>query len=402
MYKLFQKIDFLLVYDSFVREAESLIKLKAKLVSMNFKVVIIPNHFNRYLNVYRFTPKIIVLPFLYIKSDGNYLTYKKTFPNSIFVNIHSEQISNTDGLELNMPQDEDAKGVKHVCWGKDFVKCLLNCSVKKEDIWLTGNIRIDSLIEEKVNKDISKDLLIPSSFGLTMMGKEYIKNIENLIEKERLSKQLQFMHKSRIAFFKVIYQYGIDNPNSNITLRPHPHVDLNVFERTFLEDINKIEKPSNILIEREGSIREFFKKKGKVVTWHSTTLLEAYLMNKDSCVLAPFPFPELLKMEYFKYFKTVSNVNDLKKWIKNPSNVKGIDDYLEKIYYKTDGNSVKRLSEFLSNELYLVKNVKHNFNLLIFFKALFKDSLKYFLFKIGLLQKLIPHYNGIVEDLQEF
>ena len=156
------------------------------------------------------------------------------------------------------------------------------------------------------------------------------------------------------------------------------------------------------MIEREGSIREFFKKKGKVVTWHSTTLLEAFLMNKDLCVLAPFPFPEYLEMEYFKYFKMIYNVNDLKKWIANPSPIIGIDGYLEKIYYKIDGNSVKRLSQFLSNELHIVKSVKHNFNLTIFFKALFKDSLKYFLFKTGLLQKVIPHYNGITEDLQEF
>lgn len=399
-----RKIDFLFIYDSHIREVESLLQVHEFLSSKGYTVKIVPNHWKRYYNAWRYEPKVIILPFMYNRLDGCYSIYKSLYPKAQFVNIHSEQISNDDTKVLMLPQDQDAKSVWHTAWGKDFSDSLEECGVESRLIKITGNIRFDRLINERRDEyESAKDhLLFPSSFGLSMMDESYLNDVARVIPRDLLDRQIVFMKKMRKQTFKILYEFALAKPEVMVLLRPHPHVRMDIYTSVFLSDINKSKLPKNIRIERQGSIREFFNVRGKVLAWHSTTVLEAILLGKATSIIEPEPFPDFMQMDYFKHFLTIKSLNELLSWWE----VKENDDsnvmtYLEKKYYKIDGKSTERLSMFLIELASWVNEAKRRFNGKFLLKAIVIDGIKEVLKITKLIFIVEPFYKGIKEDLQD-
>ena len=398
------KIDFLFIYDSYVREVESLMKVKEFLLSKGYSVKIVPNHWKRYYNSWRYSPKVILLPFMYNRFDGCYSIYRSLYPKAQFVNIHSEQISNDDTKVLMLPQDQDAKNVWHTAWGKDFSDSLEDCGVDPRLIKITGNIRFDSLINDRrVEQGVSNDhLLFPSSFGLSMMDESYLNDVARIIPRESLDRQIVFMKKMRKQTFKILYEFALARPEVIVLVRPHPHVRIDIYKSVFLGDIDKANLPDNIRIERQGSIGEFFKVRGKVLAWHSTTVLESILLGKPTSIIAPEPFPDFMHMDYFEYFLTIRNINELLSWWE----CEEYDDvevrrYLENKYFKIDGRSTERLCIFLIELAFTVSESNRQFNVKFLLKAIFLDGIKEMLKISKLIFFIKPFYKGIKEDLQD-
>ena len=395
------KIDFMFLYDSKVREFDSLILLKKTLDNLNYRSVIIPMHYNRYYYAIKFQPKVILLPFFYSQTDGNYLIYKKLYPNTIFINIHSEQIYNQDTKSIMMPTDECSREVYHISWGSKFANELIKSKVKKSKIFITGSIRNDLIYfkanEQKLNV---KNVLIPSSFGLSMMPRNYIENIEKIIEPNKLKKQIDFMAKSRVSFFRIIYSCSLTNSNLNFIIRPHPHVDVQNYIKVFLKDINQDQLPLNIIIERKGSIYDFFNTGKKIICWHSTTALEGTLMKKEVAILAPEKFPKFMEMDYFKFFEIKTNEEQVNEFLFNRITNELLDNYIKKIYFKVDGKSHERLARVLE-KLTIEHNNYHRNNKMFFVyvvMAILKDIPKFILLKLNLLHVFFESYKGMIED----
>lgn len=398
-----KKVDFLLVYDSWIREYESLQGLSRTLTDRGFSVKIIPNHWRRYKNALLYMPRVVLLPFMYNRLDGVYAIYKSLYPAACFVNIHSEQISNADTEILMLPQDDDAREVWHLVWSNDFKLKLEEVGVNPSKIYVTGNMRLDSLFsirpKKKVKRNESRQLLYPSSFGMTIMSKDYIKNVEKSIEVSKLERQLLFMEQERKNSFKILYRIAERNTDLNIIIRPHPHVRVDLLEKTFYDDVEG-KKLVNISFERKGSIKEFFEQEGRVLVWHSTTLLEAAILGKECAILSPSGFPSYLEMDYFKYFAQFSCYDEVRDWL-DDTGVKEnrAEEYLMSKFNFLDGLSTNRVANSL--ELLLDQNneVKRFLQIKIIVKALVIDNMKSILRFTGMLYILFPYYKGIKEDI---
>ena len=166
-----------------------------------------------------------------------------------------------------------------------------------------------------------------------MMPRNYIENIEKIIEPSKLKKQIDFMARSRILFLDN-YSCSVTNSNLNFIIRPHPHVDVQNYKKVFLKDINQDQLPLNIKIERKGSIYDFFNTGKKIICWHSTTALEGTLMKKEVAILAPEKFPKFMEMDYFKFFEIKTNEKQINDFLVGRTTNELMNDYIKKFISK--------------------------------------------------------------------
>ncbi|MDB4124770.1 hypothetical protein N9579_06130 [Schleiferiaceae bacterium] len=394
------KVDIILYYDSYVREYDSLIRLKSELKRLNISAVILPNHFMRYYYSLKFRPKLVVLPFFYNVRDGNF-RIQKNLNDPLFLNLHSEQIFNDDSRALLLPQDQPAKDVFHAVWGDRFRRALLEAGVADNLINITGNIRNDLIDKVKSTYRIDT-VLFPSSFGMTMMPDQYIADVVKMLGPTAFKEQLDFMAKSRIIFFKNILRLAEEHKHVHFILRPHPHVDLSKFESTFIADCACQELPSNCRIEREGSIHEFIKGGDVVLAWHSTTALEAALSNRRVVIHAPLKFPMNMSMDYFDYFSIVETYEELDKALfSSDKNNKMVNKYISDVYFEIDGKSARRMANYIESLIVDFEDYpRRSVNLMFhyFIKMILVDFTKLALIKLNLLHRLFPFYGGLLED----
>lgn len=400
-----KKIDYILYYEHVSRELESVKKVKKNLDSMGYTGVILPIHFNRYLNVIKYKPKIVIVPYLYSKNNLTHLRYKKLYGDVKCLNLHSEQISNENTVDFMMPKDKYSRNVYHIAWGDKFANSLIKSGVEREKVFITGSIRNDSIFDQKKDDFNINNILIPTSFSLTMVSEQYISNLEQSMNKRKLKRNIDFMKKSRNKFFKLIYQAAKKVNEKNFCLRPHPYVDIDLYISIFKE-INNIEKiPNNIIVERKGNIQEFFSKGNKIIAWHSTSIIEGAMMDKKVAILAPIKFPSHMYMSFMDFIKILSSEEDLLKFIKT-KNIKTIslDKYIYDNFYKVDGLSSLRVAKVISK---LIPNnnkkniIDKNYLFKLLKNTLIKDFPKNILFWLHLLDKVNYNYKGIIEDSVE-
>ncbi len=401
------KVDYVIFYEHVTRELESVERVKLYLDSMGYKGVILPIHYNRYFNVLRFKPKVVVVPYLYSKHNSTYMRYKKLYKGVQCLNLHSEQISNENTVDFLLPSDDYSRGVYHISWGDKFAKELKQIGIEKSKIFITGSIRNDSIIDHKKEiEDISNNILVPTSFSLTMVSEEYIENLTQAMDRKKLDRNIEFMRKSRDAFFKIIYKLSQKLSLKNFHLRPHPHVDIDIYKQIFME-INQISKiPSNIIIERKGSIQKFFSKGDKIIAWHSTSILEGSMMKKDVAILAPIEFPKHMYMDFMDYIKILKTEKDIFNFIANKNKKESLlDNYIYNNFYKIDGLSSLRVAGVIAS---IIEEKKEEVQIkskiyfcLLLLNFLIKDTFKNILLKLNVLDKLNKNYKGIIEDCVE-
>jgi surface carbohydrate biosynthesis protein len=400
---IYKNIDYILYYEHITRELESIKKVKAYLDLMGYKGIILPIHYNRYINVIKYRPKIVIVPYLYSKNDSTFLRYKNLYGDVKCLNLHSEQISNKNTVDFMMPKDDYSRNVFHIAWGKKFAKALVENDVESAKIFITGSIRNDSIFDYEKRRHIKSDnILIPTSFSLTMVSDQYIDNLEQSMEKKKLKRNIEFMEKSRDDFFNLIYQAAKKFEDKKFFLRPHPHVDINLYINIFKMTNNIHKIPDNIYIEREGSIQEFFSKGNKIIAWHSTSILEGAMMNKDVAILAPLEFPPHMRMDFMEFINILNSKETLFNFI-NSNNIKqnNLDKYIYNNFYNVDGLSSLRVSHVISNIISstVFQNCKSKkFFSYLLFKSITIDFPKNVLLKLGLLDKLFDNYQGIIED----
>lgn len=402
------KIDYIIFYEHIARELEANIMLKKKLDNKGLKGVILPIHFNTYINVLKYQPRVIILPFLYKYDDSYFAKVMKKFnKNLIIVNLHSEQIGNKESQSRMMPLDEKSKNVYHFVWGDFFKNLLIKDGVPEEIVFSYGSIRNDLLIRYKERPINPKKVLIPTSFSMTFVDSSYIEAAikGRNIERAQFLESIEFRRKSRDEFFKIINSVANTLSDYEFVLRPHPYTDLLQYENTFCE-VNLInEIPKNITIERKGSIAEALSSCSSVIVWHSTSVLEAQIMGKKVFQLVPIEFGEDDYMKYMDYVQRGKNEEDCINFLKSNKNDNlSFNNYINYIYGEVDGNASERVAnkihELLNNIDYQNSNSLENFLLYIklFIKSISVDFSKNLLLKIGLLDKIKPRFKGILED----
>lgn len=407
------RVDYILYYEHVERELDSLLILKNKLKEYNLSGVILPIHYNIYKNILKYSPKVIILPFLYDWEDSFIANaYRKLDSNTIIFDLHSEQIGNNDFQDFMLPKKVKDKNIYHFVWGEFFYKLLISNGIKENNVFITGSIRND-LIFNKIGLSYqSNKVLIPTSFSLTFASEDYITNIikSRGLDKDKFIETVSFHKKTRDAFFEEIYLTSLNLKNYQFILRPHPYVDINEYTKYFLF-INKIDMmPKNIIIERSRSIAEAMVSCEYIIGWNSTSLLEGSILKKKVIQLIPFEIHSGIKMDFQNMFPICKNHNELIDLLTNYyefSNDIGVKNYINNVYSEIDGKVADRMAlrihEILNN-IYKnkSKHINFKFKLFLIYKVITIDLPKTFLHKMGLLHKFKLSYRGILNDNREY
>ena len=148
---MLQDVDYVIYYEHIAREFESVKNLKEKLDLLGFNGVVLPIHFNRYSNIIKYKPKLVILPFFYSRKTVIADLYDRLYLNVKFLNLHSEQIFDETTKYFQQPQDDFSVNSYHISWGERFANLLIESGVKKDLIFKSGSIRNDSVISNKGN-----------------------------------------------------------------------------------------------------------------------------------------------------------------------------------------------------------------------------------------------------------
>ena len=413
---MIKRIDFIIYYEHVAREWKSVNRLKEELNKLGLKGVVLPMHFNKYLGLVTYIPKIIIVPYLYSVNNDQHLMYESIYGDISILNLHSEQLHDETTKSFQMPHDDYAAKAHHIAWGTVFSAALIEAGVDEDIIYVTGSIRNDDSYCEALSYKKQEDLdyeeriLIPTAFSKTFVSKDYINKLVNLaaIDKELYLEKLKYTTRVRDKFFKDILKVSLLNPKKLFSFRPHPYVELNDYIQVFL-DINNIKKlPKNIKVQRQGSIQDEILTSDKVITWYSSTALDAYLLKKNVVVYDPVSVPNYMKIGFLRYFPVADSLIALNEFIiSKESHTKSnrqTEKYVESVYGAIDGKSSFRVANVIADILVKEGNkLPHNefkcFKYFLYcFKALVIDGVKYTLLKLNLLHRFKPFYRGILED----
>jgi len=405
------RLDYVLYVEHRVRELGMAILINYYLNQFNINGVILPVHFNKYKNLVRYYPKLVAFPFCYSRKNEEFQRCSDMYGDLIQLNLHQEQITTKEGQEYMLPSDDYSRDVYHIAWGCDFAKRLVASGVKPYKIFITGSPRHDLFfVQKRLTKsdvgtilgiDSSKPwILVAENFSAAFSTDDYINKIaDNGFPTYK--KNLKLVKKSRDKFVQIIFAYAKNNPDVQIIYRPHPMVSISSYKELF-SNLCKENLP-NLIILREYSVNTWFNLCDSVITWTSTTALEAASFGKRVVLLHPAEVPSNYDMEWLKFFPIAHDLFELDQFLKASENNDNerLSQYLKKTYGETDGLASLRIALAIR---YLLQSVQLNQKIVLkeyiknINKAFYVDMTKYCLMKMNLLHKLKPFYAGLLDD----
>ncbi|HIF9279604.1 TPA: hypothetical protein ACX6QU_003493 [Photobacterium damselae] len=404
---MLRKVDVILFFEHVSRELDSLIILKIELEKLGLSTVILPIHYNRYYNTIRFRPRLVVLPYLYSKQNPTKKLFCNVFDNVIFLNLHHEQFYNEDTKEQMLPSDDYSKKVYHLSWSEQFYRDLVSTGVLGNNISVLGNPRTDTFYSKsrqeilEIKKDFEKLIFIPTTFSWALVSEEYFLSIDK-IDPEEFKLIRTVTSDAANQYFEDFYKLSLKYKNNIFVLRPHPFVDINVYVDLFLSVNNINTIPHNVLICRDYNVYDWLKYADLTIGWCTTVNMEASLYKCNNIIYHPTFYPELMKIEFFKFYDICHDIDTLDDFISGKK-VSKIDDefsdYLTESFGLADGRVNERLAVFIDNILSSSKQIKVKSTLFKnLIKAIYIDIPKNLLFRMNLLHHYDSKFSGILVD----
>lgn len=292
-----KRIDFLIIYESKVRELEAACLLKMELMRRGYSVSIEYVHSYRKLKL---RPKVIITPYLYSDLEVKELAHCGEYFVNKIINLQWEQILSDDenSIVFHSPKNGSETAV-HLAWGENNVSFLRKANVVDKNIFAVGNMNMDfcsekfeSFFETKreiANKysidENKKWLLFISSFAI---NNDYVYEQLNATFEEN-EKRREF-RKFSISSQKGILNWfeKLLNEDSDICIiyRPHP---------AEMED-DKIQEfvrsNSRFYCIQEASVRQWISVSDVITTWYSTSIVDSFFMKKTCMILRPIEIPK--------------------------------------------------------------------------------------------------------------
>jgi surface carbohydrate biosynthesis protein len=322
-------IDFLIMYEVRVRELESILLLGNELEHRGYSVEYISfdevSH-NKYIEnrklIKRYFNNVrtVLMPSLYHNTELYNTVYYVCGKCAHVVNLRWEQIFTNKKMRntkaFPFPQGDALKAF-HMCWGKLSYTGLLETGVTDDKLLLTGPLHMDLLRPEFLNyylkpeelfakysiNNTSKKVLYISSFAIaTMTDRQFAR--EEVNSNGACSKD-----SYNVSFNKNSYELTLTwiesflEVNKNIVFIYRPHPSENITDK--LEVISK--KYTNFKVISDYSVKQWITACDTVITWVSTSIVEAFFAGKACFILRPIPYNEDEDMCIFEDAKFVTD-----------------------------------------------------------------------------------------------
>lgn len=308
-------VDFMILYEVPTREFESISLLSSELRCRGYKVVCkstlkgAKSNYSRHyreMRKYRNNVKILLVPSLYHDKellDYFYFPFGKV---EKIVNLRWEQyyvneIMEKPGDHLYLYPNESGKNAYQLSWGAVSHQNMIAAGIAEDRLIDAGPLHMDLLRDEFRGYYISKQELL-RQYQLED-GKQTVLFISSFANATDRSEYFDFLNEffsgnysvdvSRIQLEQASYGMALKwfddfmqtHKSVNFVYRPHP-------SETVTEQLQSLEqKYENFRIIRDFSVKQWILSCETIVTWMSTSIIEAYFAGKPCFIIRPVEYP---------------------------------------------------------------------------------------------------------------
>lgn len=341
----YKKVDFLLNVEVKTRELESYCLLKKELEKRGYSVAISSCIDNKGKIHTCYSAEVLV---------SNGIDYWSNVDHALGRAVKCKKIietpweQNVTSCYLSRLKKRDAIGFHcaAVAWGEIARNRMIEMiGLNSEQVFVCGHPAMDLCrpifsdyyisrldIAREFGLDFNKQwILFNSSFVLEHLGKDKCIEIDNEYHNGyyQRSYDIEILTKSKIIEW--FDRYLNENDDKILIYRPHP-------AEKITDNIKELEKHKNFKIIRDYSVRQWMFVSDKILTWISTSIVEAYFMKKRCIVLRPIDVPSDLDIESFTqknvYVTTYDQMVDSLDDKETPYPF--LDDDIKKYYYHED------------------------------------------------------------------
>lgn len=317
------KFDFLIYYEHAARELESDCYLASILKKRGYKVKVINRH--HLMRVF-YSPKVIIVPFLYGDKDVHEFTGYLSGRRRAIVNLQYEQLLNDVGLKAAFYHPSGAaRSAIYICWGNNSKSRLLKDGIDAVRLPVTGAIGMDFNREElrsflKSKNDLAEEYhlkpgkqwhLFISSFSLCSLSETDLGIIEQKIP--GYSEFVDVAKSSQSIIVLWLKQMALKYPDKEFIYRPHP----NEHNSDVLTDLAN--SASNIHIIGDYSIRQWVNICETSSSWFSTSTVDCFFANKPCCILRPVIIPSKFDQKIFDGCRPISTPDEFDVFLADPN-----------------------------------------------------------------------------------
>ena len=324
-------IDFLIMYEVVPREMESVLLLRNELVRRGYSVELqrlsefVRTEYARYRKKCKKLKnhvRVLLVPSFYHDkelADYFYIPLGKT---EKIVNLRWEQyyrngVMDNPQSSLFLYPCESGREAYHLCWGQRSYENMREIGIAEDKLIKAGPLHMDILRDEFKSYFLSKSELL-SKYGLDA-SKETVLFISSFTNHRDRSDYINHLN----SFFSGKYKINEDakelecasyllsmewfdgfmqkNPNVNFIFRPHPADKITSKELSDLE----LRYP-NFRVIRDYSVKQWILNCDRIVTWMSTSIMEAFFANKRCYIIRPVEYPYELDMCVYNNAKFIT------------------------------------------------------------------------------------------------
>lgn len=320
-----KKVDFLLYYEHWQRELFGLSLLKYELEKEGYTVALssAPIYKSEDYVGYFLDPEVIVYPWYY--RDRNVISAHafSDKPKKI-INMQAEQIFSEWSMSSGFfYTKKEALGAFHVSWTEEQTDRFLNSGVEENNIITSGSINYDINNEifksmfksrdemaKELDVDVDKEWIVFFA-NFTTIGRsdEEMMELETKLPGSYEYREIVIEVKSKIMdWFKT---YLPKNQDKVIIYKAHPN------ELIDSELVMLAKELPNFYYIKEYNITEWISVCDKILTWSSTSLVDAIYQNKTCAVLRPTNIQDKYLMNFSGEIYSIENFLELDDFLNN-------------------------------------------------------------------------------------
>lgn len=324
-------IDFLIVYEVPVREFESISlvggELKKRGYSVEYlgfeEVQICDYAFNkRIINKFFNKVNTVLMPSLYHNKELMNIVYYVCGKCVHVVNIRWEQYFSNHNMEdftSYLYPHERAMEAFHMCWGKVSRESLLAAGLKDEKLLQAGPVHLDLLRKQFKGYYLTREELFPQ-YSINTQDKVVL-FISSFVGATRTERQRNFDAAdfdrkyeknskdtfSQDSYFEILHWIELflkDNPGVTFIYRPHPNENIT----GFLQEV--AERNEKFKIICDYSVKQWIIDADSVLTWVSTSIVEACFADVQCSIVRPIPYEPDKDMCIYKNVHAIDGYSD--------------------------------------------------------------------------------------------
>lgn len=308
-----KNVDILLFIEHIVRELDISCAVKHLLQKRHgITIELASTVYNLADTLKRYQPRVIALPYGYSAASEAIRDILPAWPKAIYVNLAYEQVFTRINQAYKSPQDDFAR--RHMlyhAWGNFFAGYLKKNGVPEDLIYINGNpsytlyrqpysgyFEKREALAARHELDASRRwVLIPENYGVAFYSDYKLQDM--VLTGISIEEAYSFREFARASLRAAAgwWQQAAAGGQAEIIVRPRPAISKAVFVDACRQIIGEI--PPHLHFIKDGSVREWILSSDVVLSSYSTTLIEAAVAGKPAYMLAPLPFPQYAKADWY-------------------------------------------------------------------------------------------------------